>query len=78
MDFYKFNTDTDDYRTTVYGFPCLVFHEKSTGEFEFIGKYNFNLDKSSEDFGQTINLASTFVRESKLFVVMQLVEGLLE
>ena len=43
MDFYNFNTDTDDYRTTVYGFPCLVFHEKSTGEFEFIGKYNFKL-----------------------------------
>lgn len=50
MDFYDFDTDTDDYRTTVYGFPCLVFHEKSTGEFEFIGKYNFNLDKSSNEY----------------------------
>jgi hypothetical protein len=35
------------YRTTLYGFPVLAFHETSTGSVEFIGIYNFNLDKSA-------------------------------
>lgn len=37
------------YRTTIYGFPMLVFHKNSKGEVEFIGKYNFNLDKGCDD-----------------------------
>lgn len=37
-------------RTTVYGFPMLLFHEKQgTDEIEYVGKYNFNLDKSDTD-----------------------------
>lgn len=37
-------------RTTVYGFPCLMFHQESeTSEKKFIGKYNFNNDKSTQD-----------------------------
>lgn len=37
-------------RTTVYGFPCLMFHqEDETGKKVFIGKYNFNNDKSTQD-----------------------------
>ena len=37
-------------RTTVYGEPCLIFHRASTGETpQFIGKYNFNTDKSAEN-----------------------------
>ena len=53
-----------NYRTTVYGFPMLVFHKHSTPEdkaidnseaysdivYEYIGKYNFNLDKSSNEY----------------------------
>lgn len=37
-------------RTTVDGFPCLIFH-KETEESRpmFLGKYNFNNDKSTED-----------------------------
>ena len=35
------------YRTTLYGFPVLAFHETSDGKTEFIGIYNFNLDKSA-------------------------------
>lgn len=56
MEYYNFDgVNVSKYRTTVYGFPCLVFHEKSrngipTGEYEFIGKYNFNLDKSSNEY----------------------------
>ena len=37
------------YRTSLYGFPVLVFHQKSNGETEFIGRYNFNLDKGADD-----------------------------
>lgn len=37
-------------RTTVYGEPCLIFHRASAGETpQFIGKYNFNTDKSAEN-----------------------------
>ena len=50
LDYY-FGTDGDyykNYRTTIFGFPVLAFHEKSNGDIEFIGRYNFNLDKSCE------------------------------
>ena len=37
-------------RTTVYGEPCLIFHRSKAGETPlFIGKYNFNTDKSAEN-----------------------------
>lgn len=36
------------YRTSLFGFPVLAFHEKSDGSTEFIGVYNFNLDKSAD------------------------------
>lgn len=37
------------YRTSLYGFPVLAFHQKSDGSTEFIGRYNFNLDKGADD-----------------------------
>lgn len=37
---------TGDHRTTIYGFPMLVFQKYKDGTYEFIGKYNFNLDKA--------------------------------
>lgn len=37
-------------RTTVYGEPCLIFHRSKAEETPlFIGKYNFNTDKSAEN-----------------------------
>ena len=37
-------------RTTVYGEPCLIFHRSKAGDTPlFIGKYNFNTDKSAEN-----------------------------
>ncbi|WP_304968289.1 hypothetical protein [uncultured Duncaniella sp.] len=37
-------------RTTVYGFPILMFHQESeSSPRKFIGKYNFNNDKSTHD-----------------------------
>ena len=42
-------------RTTIYGYPIVIFHQKTESSSpEFIGKYNFNYDKSSEEvFGFT-------------------------
>lgn len=37
------------YRTSLFGFPVLAFHETSDGATEFIGLYNFNLDKGADD-----------------------------
>lgn len=38
----------DKCRTTIYGFPCVIFHRPDTSsDLEFIGKYNFNYDKGS-------------------------------
>lgn len=46
-------------RTSVYGFPLLVFHEfedpaqndtDSNSKYEYIGRYNMNLDKSSNEY----------------------------
>ena len=51
LDYYE-GTDGiyhEKYRTTIYGFPMLVFHKNSNGEVEFIGRYNFNLDKGCDD-----------------------------
>lgn len=48
--------DNGDARTTVYGYPILLFWDKkgSNEPPEFIGKYNFNLDKGATDvFGFT-------------------------
>ena len=54
--------DTDNLRTTVYGFPVLVFHEyadsannvsndeNSNYSYEYIGRYNMNLDKGSNEY----------------------------
>lgn len=40
-------------RTTIYGNPCLLFHQTSeSSPIRFVGKYNFNNDKSTnETFG---------------------------
>ena len=42
-------------RTTIKGFPCVIFHKETVdSEPTFLGKYNFNHDKGSEDvFGFT-------------------------
>lgn len=37
------------YRTTIYGFPVMAFHKYTDGTYEFIGRYNYNLDKGCDD-----------------------------
>lgn len=48
----KFKGDylTQGYRTTLYGFPVLAFHKTSDNNSkpQFIGIYNFNLDKGAD------------------------------
>ena len=40
----------DKVRTTVDGFPICIFHRSTAdSEIEFVGKYNFNYDKSAEE-----------------------------
>ena len=47
-DYYNSSTiENFEYlRTTIYGFPMMVFQEHADGSYEFIGKYNFNYDKN--------------------------------
>jgi hypothetical protein len=48
---YDESIDTTNRRTTIYGFPMIVFHktarvnEKGEPIYDFVGRYNFNLDK---------------------------------
>lgn len=36
-------------RTTVYGFPMLLFWEDADGNITYVGKYNLNIDKGATD-----------------------------
>jgi len=42
--------DTTGYRTSVYGFPMMVFQKKANGSYIYIGRYNMNLDKGSNEY----------------------------
>lgn len=41
--------DASKLRTSVYGFPILMFHKKHDGTYKFLGRYNYNLDKGCDD-----------------------------
>lgn len=45
--------DSSTLRTSVYGFPILMFQKLHTGtgdaQYKFLGRYNFNVDKGSDD-----------------------------
>ena len=44
----------ENYRTTVYGFPILLFWENKDGDITFVGRYNLNTHKECENtFGFT-------------------------
>lgn len=50
LNYYYPDEDLDSgIRTTIYGFPILVFQKKRNGDYEFVGRYNFNLDKGATD-----------------------------
>lgn len=50
LEDYNLGIDTKDMRTSVYGFPVLTFHKYANGKYEYIGRYNMNLDKSSNEY----------------------------
>ena len=41
--------DASIYRTSVYGFPLLVFYKGEDQKYVYIGRYNLNLDKSANE-----------------------------
>ena len=41
--------DLGGHRTSVQGFPAMAFHKKSDGSVLYIGRYNINLDKGSDE-----------------------------
>lgn len=64
---YDSSIDVTDRRTTVYGFPMIVFQKKADGSYEFIGRYNYNLDKGCNNvIGFEEEAAHPFV-EGKTF-----------
>ena len=64
LEYYDFDgINAENYRTSVYGFPVLVFHKHSQQEdlekygtknessvYTYIGRYNLNLDKSANEY----------------------------
>lgn len=68
-DYYDSSTiDNFDYlRTTIYGFPMMVFQEHADGSYEFIGKYNFNYDKDCSNVtGMTYKAAHPILTDKTM------------
>ena len=78
LDYYNIpGVDTTGMRTTVYGFPVLVFHKHNKPAdlekmgtpledevYEYIGRYNINLDKSSNElYGFETEVEQPYVNE---------------
>ena len=54
-----------DMRTSVYGFPVLTFHKFADGSYEYIGRYNLNLDKSSNEYyGFEVEKEQPYINQS--------------
>lgn len=48
-------------RTSIWGFPCAIFFDSGDGKLEFIGRYNYNYEKSSEEtYGFTSDWPDAF------------------
>jgi len=50
LDDIGFDASQKNYRTSVYGFPYLCFHKRADGSITYIGRYNWNLDKGSNEY----------------------------
>ena len=71
-DYLASNVDLpESIRTTVYGFPILVFQKIGTN-YEFVGRYNFNLDKDCPDsFGFTYDAKSKVKGEDNEYLPIE-------
>lgn len=59
-------------RTTIYGFPIIVFQKTGANTYEFVGRYNFNLDKGATDTCGFTYDADSFVKgEDGKFLPME-------
>lgn len=64
--------DTSKYRTSVYGFPMMVFHKTGEGQYTYIGRYNMNLDKSAnEAYGYEEEIEQPYVTAVKYNAVVE-------
>lgn len=57
--------DVSKYRTTVYGFPILIFEKDSVGNINFVGRYNFNLDKGADSTYGFTDSHNSFVKNKE-------------
>ena len=48
-DLHISGVDASIYRTSVYGFPMMVFHKTGENQYTYIGRYNMNTDKSANE-----------------------------
>ena len=78
-DLHLSGVDASEFRTSVYGFPCLVFHKTGENDYTYIGRYNFNLDKSSnERYGFELKKEQPFLNWEKEVPVMDGEEPVLD
>ena len=71
--------EASDFRTSVYGFPCLMFHKTGENDYTYIGRYNFNLDKSSnERYGFELKKEQPYLTWQKEVAVMDGEEPVLD
>ena len=64
--------DGEGYRTSVYGFPMLAFHKTSADTITYIGRYNYNLDKSAnERYGFELESNHPYVPEKTIAEVSE-------
>ena len=71
--------NASEFRTSVYGFPFLVFHKTGENNYTYIGRYNFNLDKSSnERYGFELKKEQPYVTWQKEVPVMDGEEPVLD
>ena len=65
-DLHISGVNADEYRVNVYGFPMLVFHKTAEDTYTYIGRYNMNLDKSSnERYGFELKKEHPYVVDPK-------------
>ena len=72
QDYYPKTSLDSSLRTTLYGFPMLVFQKTSATTYEFIGRYNFNMDKANTDTCGFTYEGDSFVKgEDESFLPME-------
>ena len=62
QDYYPNAVLPSSIRTTIYGFPMLIFNKTGANSYEFVGRYNFNLDKGATDSCGFTYDAKSYVR----------------